>query len=67
MEKRNQKFQKNLKLEEFLNEINGDLIIAEQQLLNKVTRKYPVILVMGALRSGTTLTTQWIANTGEFA
>ncbi len=67
MEKRNDKFQKNLKLEEYLNEINGDLIIAEQQLLNRVTRKYPVVLVMGALRSGTTLTTQWIANTGQFA
>jgi hypothetical protein len=29
--------------------------------------RYPLILVMGPLRSGTTLFTQWLANTGLFA
>lgn len=66
MEKRNKNFQKNKELEAYLKEINGDLYIAEQQLLKEVTGTYPVILVMGALRSGTTLMTQWLANTGEF-
>lgn len=66
MEKRHKKFQKNIELEAYLKEINDDLLIAEQQLLRKVTRNYPVILVMGALRSGTTLMTQWLSNTGEF-
>lgn len=66
MEKRQKEFQKNLELEKYLEEINGDLLIAEQRLLKSTFPKYPVILVMGALRSGTTLATQWLANTGEF-
>lgn len=67
MEKREQSFQRNAKLEELLKEINSDLEVAERQLKRKSYKEYPVILVMGALRSGTTLTTQWLANTGEFA
>lgn len=67
MEKRKKEFQKNLELEKFLEEINGNLLCAEQELLKKEYPQYPVILVMGALRSGTTLMTQWLVNTGEFA
>lgn len=67
MEKRTKDFQRNVKLEELLNEINSDLDMAEKELMKKTYKNYPVVLVMGALRSGTTLTTQWLANTGEFA
>lgn len=66
MEKRTKTFQRNMLLEELLHEMNSDLFIAEQQLTKKAYKEYPVILVMGALRSGTTLTMQWLANTGEF-
>ncbi len=64
---RRKEFQRNEKLEEFLKEINFDLEIAEKELLKKEYEDYPVVLVMGALRSGTTLLTQWLANTNEFA
>ena len=67
MEKREKEFERNLELEKFLKEINGDLLCAEQKLLKKAYPKSPVILVMGALRSGTTLMTQWLSNTREFA
>ncbi|MCD7824797.1 MAG: sulfotransferase [Clostridiaceae bacterium] len=68
MEKRKQEFQRNVKLESLLQEINSDLRPAEQQLLeNTEGQPYPVVLVMGALRSGTTLLTQWLANTQQFA
>lgn len=67
MEIREKNFQRNQNLESFLKDINGDLGVAEKELLKKSYKKYPIILVMGALRSGTTLMTQWIANTKEFA
>lgn len=67
MEKRVKEFQRNMQLENTLHEINIDLEVAEQKLLKKKYKKYPIILVMGALRSGTTLTMQWLANTGEFS
>lgn len=67
MENRQKEFQKNFELEKYLEELNGNLECAERQLLYQKQQKYPVILVMGALRSGTTLTMQWLANTKEFA
>lgn len=67
MEERVKEFQRNIQLEDALREINADLKFAEQKLLQKKYKKYPIILVMGALRSGTTLTMQWLANTGEFS
>lgn len=67
MEKREKEFQRNSDLEKYLREINADLLSAEQNLLKRTYSKYPVILVMGALRSGTTLMTQWLRSTGEFA
>jgi hypothetical protein len=58
-------------LEELLNELNEDLRASENQLISRHRQssgmEYPVILVMGPLRSGTTLFTQWIANTGLVA
>lgn len=66
-EKRNKEFQRNKDLENFLQEINEDLFVAEKEQLKKQMKEYPVILVVGALRSGTTLLTQWLANTKQFA
>lgn len=64
---RNKEFQRNDYLECFLKEINKDLQVTENQLLQKKTKEYPVILIVGAIRSGTTLLTQWLANTNQFA
>ncbi|WP_245395279.1 sulfotransferase [methane-oxidizing endosymbiont of Gigantopelta aegis] len=57
-------------LEELLYGLNGDLQPSEKKLVEKYagqTMSQPLILVMGPLRSGTTLFTQWLANTGLFA
>lgn len=69
-EKRTESFQRNMALEELLFGLNGDLQPSEQALLQRYRDKameYPLILVMGPLRSGTTLFTQWLANTGLVA
>jgi hypothetical protein len=67
MERRENEFQRNLLLEEFLKDLNCNLAEAEQKLTHIRYKQYPVVFVMGALRSGTTLMMQWLANTGEFA
>lgn len=59
-----EKFKRNNSLEEFLKEINNDLWNTEEKLLIKKTPEYPLIFVMGPLRSGSTLMTQWLANLG---
>jgi len=61
---RTQKFKRNNSLEEFLSEINNDLWSTEEKLLDKKEVGYPLIFVMGPLRSGSTLMTQWLANLG---
>lgn len=66
-ESRNIFFKRNQKLEDFLLEINGDLAHVEKLLLEKQYRDYPIIFIVGPLRSGTTLTLQWLADTKEFA
>lgn len=69
-EKRTEEFQRNSELERLLFSLNADLQASEQRLLNRYrdkTMTFPLILVMGPLRSGTTLFTQWLANTGLFA
>lgn len=67
-EARSTQFRKNNLLEELLSELNSDLQLSEDRLVN-VSREmaFPLILVMGPLRSGTTLFTQWLANTGLVA
>jgi len=60
-------FKRNPYLEVFLNEINNDLWHTEKKLLKKKEPQYPLIFIMGPLRSGTTLMMQWLANLGEFA
>ncbi|MDX4069420.1 sulfotransferase [Aliarcobacter skirrowii] len=64
MSKRTKNFKRNSSLEEFLTEINNDLWNTEEKLLSLKEPEYPIIFVMGSLRSGTTLMTQWLANLG---
>ena len=64
---REEKFKRNSSLEDFLNEINNDLSSAESNLLTKKDLEYPLIFIMGAHRSGSTLMMQWLANMGSFA
>jgi len=65
---RQKPFQRNLKLETLLTEINSLLAPVEREVLTRYRMPhYPVILVVGAPRSGTTLMMQWLASTGQFA
>lgn len=70
-ETRTTQFRRNELLENLLAELGGDLQPAENRLAAHYQQatgmRYPLILVMGPLRSGTTLFTQWLANTGLFA
>lgn len=64
-------FRRNEMLEKLLAQLNDDLQPSEKQLISQYEQtsrfEYPLILVMGPLRSGTTLFTQWLANTGLVA
>jgi len=65
---RRKKFQRNEKLESLLKEINGILGPVEEDILeNYRMPKYPVVLIVGCARSGSTLMMQWLARTGIFA
>ncbi len=66
-EKRTESFQRNETLESLLTEINAELWIVEKQLLKSKQPDYPVIFIVGPLRSGSTLMMQWLANSGIFA
>lgn len=69
-EQRTTVFKRNVQLEELLTRLNGSLKCAEETLLansGDPKASHPIILVMGPLRSGTTLFTQWLANTGAVA
>ncbi|MDH4283837.1 MAG: sulfotransferase [Gallionellaceae bacterium] len=58
-------------LEKLLSQLNSDLQPSERLLAEQYTQagsfEFPLILVMGPLRSGTTLFMQWLANTGLVA
>lgn len=61
-------FARNTELESLLKDINSNLWLSEKTLLEKQGGlQHPVILVMGPMRSGTTLFMQWLANTGLVA
>lgn len=63
-------FRKNELLERLLVELGNDLQPSEKLLLSRYGQaemQFPLVLVMGPLRSGTTLFTQWLANTGLVA
>jgi len=65
---RRQEFERNEKLEGLLQEINSILEIAEDRILERYHMpRYPVVLIMGCGRSGSTLMLQWLARTGRFA
>lgn len=70
-EQRTTHFRRNELLEKLLAELNADLQFSEQAMIqscqNVQSMPYPLILVMGPLRSGTTLFMQWLANTGLVA
>ena len=61
-DKRVAEFRRNQKLEQLLGELNR-LLSACQELVNQKYEilRFPILLVMGAPRSGTTLMTQWLA------
>lgn len=60
-------FRRNELLEKLLGELNADLQLSERALIQTfhtgTELPYPLILVLGPLRSGTTLFMQWLANT----
>lgn len=65
---RREDHRKNPELERILSEINGLLGSVEGQVLTAHGKnKYPVVLVMGCPRSGTTLFMQWLSCLGYFA
>jgi LPS sulfotransferase NodH len=67
---RTTEFQRNVLLEEFLRELNSDLERGESDIVDRyrdVSMQYPLVLIMGPLRSGTTLFMQWLASTGVSA
>jgi hypothetical protein len=65
--RRTDAFKRNTSLETFLQEINGDLWNTEEKLLEAQEPEYPIIFVMGAHRSGSTLLMQWLARSGIVA
>jgi len=55
-------------LEALLQEVNGVLSSVEANSIKAFSdNKYPLILIMGCARSGTTLFMQWLANLGYFS
>jgi hypothetical protein len=65
--RRTEAFQRNDSLDQFLALVNQALGPAEQQWLAEKDNGrslHPVVFIMGPLRSGTTLFTQWLASTG---
>lgn len=67
LDKRMDEYKRNEELEKYLYEINLCLKDSEIKLINEKTKEYPIVFIMGSLRSGTTLLEQWLASTGEFA
>jgi hypothetical protein len=66
--KRQVVFERNAKLEQLLKELNAILGPVEEKVIENFRKPmYPLILIVGAPRSGTTLMMQWIASTGKFA
>ena len=66
--KRKNDFQRNEKLEELLEEINSRLAGVQAQVnVEQDVPKYPLILLVGCPRAGTTLFMQWLAHTNEFS
>ena len=67
VDERTQQFARVSDLEALLKDLNGALTCANDQYLEHSVERYSKIFVMGPLRSGTTLFTQWLASTGLVA
>jgi fido (protein-threonine AMPylation protein) len=61
---RTKQFSRVSDLESLLEELNTNLSGANERYLENAQERFSKIFVMGPLRSGTTLFTQWLANTG---
>ena len=67
---RTKEFRRNALLEDLLADVNADLAPGESQLVEHylgAKMEFPLVLILGPLRSGTTLFMQWLAGTGMFA
>lgn len=65
---RRKEHQKSETMEKLMKEVNSLLLPIELQVTESYNKnKYPVVLIMGAPRSGTTLLLQWLASLGHFA
>lgn len=65
---RQPEFRRNEKLEGLLDEINRILEQAEDRIIEPYHMpRYPVVLIVGCARAGSTLVLQWLACTGQFA
>lgn len=67
---RTREFRRNTQLEKLLFQVNDDLDCAERNQRDNFRGKemqFPLLFVMGPLRSGTTLFMQWLADTGLVA
>lgn len=65
---RSPEFSRNQALEFLLEDLNSILWISEKALLGGYeTMQFPLILIVGPHRSGTTLFMQWLSNTGVIA
>lgn len=61
-------YKKNGKLERLLKELNELLAPAEQAAIQDYRQpRYPLLLIVGGPRTGSTVMMQWLANTGAFA
>ena len=63
-DQRTMQFSRVSDLERLLRELNANLSGANEKYLENAQERFSKIFVMGPLRSGTTLFTQWLANTG---
>jgi LPS sulfotransferase NodH len=60
-------FRRNEKLEALLKELNGLLATCQEEVSRRYDRpRFPVLLLMGAPHSGTTLFMQWLAESGRW-
>lgn len=65
---RMKEFKRNERLEEYMKNVNEFMVFSEKKALEQVNLyAQPIIFVVGPLRSGTTLMTQWLLSTGRFA
>ena len=64
---RSAEFRKSATLEQLLAELNGLLAVCQETVNQKYTRpRFPILLIMGLPRSGTTLFLQWLAESKQW-